>query len=61
MTGAYIQQSDKVILIVEDDLRFGKILIEKAHEEGLKAVVATVISKYLILSTGSLRSRSHWM
>jgi DNA-binding response OmpR family regulator len=30
-----------VVLIVEDDLRFGKIVIEKAHEKGLKAVVAT--------------------
>ena len=28
-------------LIVEDDLRFAKILIEKAHQERLKAVVAT--------------------
>jgi CheY-like chemotaxis protein len=27
-------------LIVEDDLRFSKILIEKAHETGLKALVA---------------------
>jgi HAMP domain-containing protein/signal transduction histidine kinase/CheY-like chemotaxis protein len=31
---------EKVVLIVEDDLRFGKILIEKAHEMGLKAIVA---------------------
>src|SRR5207344_3122854 len=35
-----IQPNDKVVLIVEDDLRFGKILIEKAHSEGLKAIVA---------------------
>jgi HAMP domain-containing protein/signal transduction histidine kinase/DNA-binding response OmpR family regulator len=33
--------NDKVILIVEDDLRFGKIIIEQAHQENLKAVVAT--------------------
>jgi CheY-like chemotaxis protein len=33
--------NDKVILIVEDDLRFGKIIIDKAHERGLKAIVAT--------------------
>jgi DNA-binding response OmpR family regulator len=32
--------NDKVVLIIEDDLRFGKILIEKAHQEGLKAIVA---------------------
>ncbi|THU40529.1 response regulator [Niastella caeni] len=36
-----IQSSDKVILIVEDDIRFGKIIIEKAHQYGLKAIVAT--------------------
>jgi HAMP domain-containing protein/signal transduction histidine kinase/CheY-like chemotaxis protein len=35
-----VQVNDKVVLIVEDDLRFGKILIEKAHQEGLKAIVA---------------------
>ncbi|HET7179633.1 MAG TPA: HAMP domain-containing protein, partial [Chryseosolibacter sp.] len=35
-----IQPSDKVVLIVEDDLRFSKIIIEKAHEKDLKAVVA---------------------
>ncbi len=37
----HIQSSDQVLLVVEDDLRFGKIIIEKAHETGLKAVVAT--------------------
>jgi HAMP domain-containing protein/signal transduction histidine kinase/CheY-like chemotaxis protein len=35
-----IQPSDKVVLIVEDDLRFSKIIIDKAHEKELKAVVA---------------------
>jgi len=38
---SHIQTNDKVVLVVEDDLRFGKILIEKAHEKGLKAIVAT--------------------
>ncbi len=37
MTGTYIQPGDKMVLIVEDDLRFGKIIIEKAHENDLKA------------------------
>ncbi len=32
---------EKVVLVVEDDLRFGKIMIEKAHEKDLKIVVAT--------------------
>jgi len=36
-----IQPNDKIVLVVEDDLRFGKIMIEKAHEKELKAVVAT--------------------
>jgi HAMP domain-containing protein/signal transduction histidine kinase/CheY-like chemotaxis protein len=36
-----VQGGDKVVLVVEDDLRFGKIMIEKAHEMNLKVVVAT--------------------
>ena len=36
-----IQPNDKIVLIVEDDLRFARIIIEKTHEYGLKAVVAT--------------------
>ncbi|RYG05643.1 MAG: response regulator [Chitinophagaceae bacterium] len=36
-----IEATDKIVLIVEDDLRFGKIIIEKAHENKLKAIVAT--------------------
>ncbi len=35
-----ISAGDKVLLVVEDDLRFGKIIIEKAHANNLKAVVA---------------------
>jgi len=29
------------VLVVEDDLRFGKIIMDKAHAEDLKAVIAT--------------------
>ena len=36
-----ILPEDKVILVVEDDLRFGKIVIDKAHEYNLKGIVAT--------------------
>ena len=36
-----IQPTDKVVLVVEDDLRFSRIIIERAHERDLKAVVAT--------------------
>jgi HAMP domain-containing protein/signal transduction histidine kinase/CheY-like chemotaxis protein len=33
--------NDKVVLVIEDDLRFAKIMIEKAHEKDMKVVVAT--------------------
>jgi signal transduction histidine kinase/HAMP domain-containing protein len=36
-----IKPEDKVILVIEDDIRFAKIMIEKAHEKDLKIVVAT--------------------
>ena len=41
MTGIISCSGDKVVLVVEDDIRFGKIMIEKAHEMDLKVVVAT--------------------
>jgi CheY-like chemotaxis protein len=31
---------DRVLLVIEDDLRFTKILVDKAHDLGLKVVVA---------------------
>ncbi|MDP3644763.1 MAG: HAMP domain-containing protein [Bacteroidota bacterium] len=34
-----IKPDDKVVLIVEDDLTFAKILLEKAHKNGIKAIV----------------------
>jgi HAMP domain-containing protein/signal transduction histidine kinase/CheY-like chemotaxis protein len=36
-----VAPNERAILIVEDDIRFGKIIIEKAHQYGLKAIVAT--------------------
>lgn len=36
-----ITENDKVLLIVEDDLNFAKILVDFAHEKKYKAVVAT--------------------
>ncbi|HXS36801.1 MAG TPA: HAMP domain-containing protein [Flavipsychrobacter sp.] len=33
--------NEKVVLVVEDDLRFAKIMIDKAHEMDLKVIVAT--------------------
>jgi HAMP domain-containing protein/signal transduction histidine kinase/CheY-like chemotaxis protein len=39
-----ILSTDKVVLVVEDDIRFAKIMIEKAHEMELKVVVAANFS-----------------
>jgi HAMP domain-containing protein/signal transduction histidine kinase/CheY-like chemotaxis protein len=36
-----INSGDKVVMVVEDDVRFAKIMVEKAHEMNLKVVVAT--------------------
>jgi signal transduction histidine kinase/CheY-like chemotaxis protein/HAMP domain-containing protein len=36
-----ISHVDDILLIVEDDFRFAKIMIDRAHEKGLKAIVAT--------------------
>ena len=36
-----ILPGDKIVLVVEDDLRFAKIMIDKAHERNLKTIVAT--------------------
>lgn len=36
-----ISANDKVVLVIEDDLIFGKIMVEQAHLSGLKAVVAS--------------------
>jgi signal transduction histidine kinase/CheY-like chemotaxis protein len=35
-----IAPGDKVILVIEDDVHFAKIIIDKAHDLGLKAIVA---------------------
>jgi hypothetical protein len=40
--------ANEKLLIVEDDLRFGKILIERAHQHGLKAIVAVSYTEVLI-------------
>ncbi|MES2285978.1 MAG: response regulator [Bacteroidota bacterium] len=36
-----ISANDKVVLVVEDDLIFGKVMVEHAHLDGLKVVVAS--------------------
>jgi signal transduction histidine kinase/CheY-like chemotaxis protein len=35
-----INSIDKVVLVIEDDLRFARIMMDKAHDVGLKVVVA---------------------
>ncbi len=35
-----VQADDRVLLIVEDDVTFARILVDLAHKEGLKALVA---------------------
>ncbi len=45
-----ITPEDKVILVIEDDIRFAKIMIEKAHEKGLKIVVATGFAEVFVLT-----------
>jgi HAMP domain-containing protein/signal transduction histidine kinase/CheY-like chemotaxis protein len=42
--------NDKVVLVVEDDLRFAKIMIDKAHEVGLKIVVASTFGEVFELT-----------
>jgi CheY-like chemotaxis protein/nitrogen-specific signal transduction histidine kinase len=46
----HVTETDKVILIVEDDVRFAKIMQEKAHEMDLKVVVATSFGEVLDLT-----------
>lgn len=37
----HLKPGDLVVLVVEDDLRFAKILVEQSHEHDLKAIVAS--------------------
>jgi CheY-like chemotaxis protein/HAMP domain-containing protein len=36
-----VQKGDRVVLIVEDDAKFASVLLELAHEKGLKGVIAS--------------------
>ncbi|MBA3468005.1 MAG: response regulator, partial [Herpetosiphonaceae bacterium] len=36
-----LDASDRVMLIVDDDVRFAKIMLDLAHEQGFKGIVAT--------------------
>jgi signal transduction histidine kinase/HAMP domain-containing protein/CheY-like chemotaxis protein len=45
-----ISSKDKVLLVVEDDLRFAKIVLEKAHKYGLKTVIASRYNEIFFLA-----------
>ena len=45
-----ILDGDKVVLLVEDDIRFAKIMMEKAHEKHLKVLIATNFSEVFELA-----------
>ncbi len=38
---SFIQPKDKVVLVYDEDQVFGKVIVEKVHEKGFKAVTAT--------------------
>ncbi|WP_116807496.1 hybrid sensor histidine kinase/response regulator, partial [Steroidobacter cummioxidans] len=44
-----IQPGDRVLLIIEDDVKFGRILLDLAHDRGFKAVVSATGSGALPL------------
>ncbi len=45
-----ILDGDKVVLLIEDDIRFAKIMMEKAHEKHLKVLIATNFSEVFDLA-----------
>ena len=44
-----IQPGENVLLIIEDDAKFGRILLDLAHDRGFKAVVSATGSGALSL------------
>jgi CheY-like chemotaxis protein len=45
-----IQEGDRVVLVVEDDVKFAKILIDLAHDKGFKCLLATTGNVALALA-----------
>jgi two-component sensor histidine kinase len=40
-----ISSGDRVLLIIEDDANYARVLLEMAHEKGFKGIVAQVVSR----------------
>jgi ActR/RegA family two-component response regulator len=49
-----------VLLIVEDDVTFARILVDLAHERGIKALVAVRGAMALTLAASSCPARLRW-
>jgi HAMP domain-containing protein/CheY-like chemotaxis protein/signal transduction histidine kinase len=45
-----IQEGDRVVMVVEDDVKFAKILIDLAHDKGFKCLLATTGNVALALA-----------
>jgi HAMP domain-containing protein/CheY-like chemotaxis protein/signal transduction histidine kinase len=45
-----LQEGDRVVLVVEDDVKFAKILIDLAHDKGFKCLLATTGNVALALA-----------
>ncbi len=48
---AALMQDDKIVLIIEDDLKFASILLNQAHQNGFKCLVASTGEDGLLLAT----------
>ncbi len=49
-----LQPEDRILLIIEDDLNFAQILLEMAHQQGFKALVAAQGAEALALAQSCL-------
>ena len=53
-----LQPGDTVLLIVEDDPHYARVLVDLARDSGFKVLVATRGADALALATSSTRPRS---
>lgn len=45
-----LQDGDKTVLVIEDDIAFSKVLLKQAHEKGLKCIIADSGEDGLVLA-----------